>query len=372
MPPHRGCARDRSGRRPPPPPRDAAGSRRACEQQRKTSPHRPRRDDAGRRIERNGDAWDGCNRRGEPRCGNGRNRLARGDDRPWRAVASGDRDGRSWAVGRGQQRERVFVGEAVGLASNAEMQPSVASGDGTDRRTRADRRPRADGHVRQRQVADAAAAAANAHHAPVTRDRPGMDHRSAARGPDRRPRTSGEVGAAVRTGRERRGGGVREGARDPAWDRPQPSLSQGGGGDRQRHQDRGHEGHGGSRDGKSGRERGGAHEANLWPCGRGWPGCAWIGADLVQSCCERACFVRSSLGRQVLVRAPAAVYTGMARRTWNAHPIRPRNRRYAPSRPNSSGSRVPRPSLPSMPAVRQRRGTQKRAARRHHFSATAL
>jgi hypothetical protein len=195
-------------------------------------------------------------------------------------------DGRRWCsrlVGRRQQRERVLVAEGVGVAADAEVESAVARGNGPDRRARRDRRVGADGQPRQREIAHAPTPAPHAHHATAAGDRPGVDHRAAACRADRRARAGGEVDAAVRSARERRCARVGEGARDLAWDRPQPSLSQGGGGDRQRHKDRGDEGNHRGRDGESGRGRGGAHATNLRAGRSDSPGCAWIGAEVVQS-----------------------------------------------------------------------------------------
>ena len=206
-------------------------------------------------------------------------RCGRADSNPARRDGGEGWPGR--AVAR-QQRDRVLVGERVALAADADVQPAVAGRDGADRRAGGDRRARPHGDRRERQVADPAPPAADAHHGAAAGDRAGVHHGPVARGPHAPAGRCGQVDPAMRARRERGGAGVGEGARHVAGDRPQPSLGLGGGGDRRRHQDRRHQGHGRGRDGKSGRERGGAHGTNLRPVLRR---VAWVRV-LVQSWCR--------------------------------------------------------------------------------------
>ena len=159
-------------------------------------------------------------------------------DRARATAARACRDRREGTLRARQQRHRVDVSERVVLGADAQVQPAVAGRERPDRRPRADPRAGTDADRPQRQVRDAARAAADADDA-LPGDPAGVDDAAGAGRPDRGARRRGEIDAAVRAGRERRAAGVVERARHLAWDRSQPSLGQGGGGDRRRHQDRG-------------------------------------------------------------------------------------------------------------------------------------
>ncbi len=179
----------------------------------------------------------GCGEAAAPARGR-RSGAARGGRRILRGRPRRTRDRRQRAVGARQQRQRVDVAERIGLDADAEVQAVVARRERADRRAGADGRARADRDRPQRQVGHAAGAAADAHHA-LPGDPARVHDAAGARRADRRARRRGEVDAAVRARRERRAARVVERARHLAWDRSQPSLGQGGGGDRRERQDRG-------------------------------------------------------------------------------------------------------------------------------------
>ena len=178
-----------------------------------------------------------CRRAISPRRDRHRRRPRRHPDPPWAADARTRSDRRERPLGPGQQGEWVLIAELVAFGADAQVQAAVTRRQRADRRAGVDHRAGANGDRPQRQVADTARAAAYAHHA-EPRDAAGMHDRPAARGADRRAGRRGEIDAPVRARRERRVARVVEGARHLAWDRSQPSLGLGGGGDRQRRQNR--------------------------------------------------------------------------------------------------------------------------------------
>ena len=133
----------------------------------------------------------------------------------------------------------------------------MARGERAEACAGADEGAAADARAAQREVGDAAVAAAQRDRAAAAGTGPAWTttpaHAARTVSPGGR-----EVGTAVGAGRERRRGRVVEAARHLAWDRPLPSLGSGGGGIGQVRQD-------GEcrRDEEGGRGRGDAHGATV-------------------------------------------------------------------------------------------------------------
>ena len=222
-------------------------------------------------------------------AGRGSGRAA--DSNPARPAAARGAGGRRRrrVLARQQQRERVLVGERVALPAHAEVQAAVTARDGAERRAGArpscppGRRPTASGRWVTRRRPQRTLTTA-----PRPGDRPGVHHDPAARRPDRRAGRRGEVEPAVRAPGERRRAGVGEGARHVAGDRPQPSLGHGGGGSRRRCQGGGPRDRAAAATGRAVGSEMARTARNLRPEWPGPPGCACLGAELVQSRCGSA------------------------------------------------------------------------------------